>query len=193
MNLKATIYSCLISIIVLSAKTHADVVTFTLDTIPDDVASFSITESGLTMLMMNPVSETGFIDADDPGGSRGFTFDFFQTGSDDMSAVDVSFDAKVKVIGYSVSVATTGYASGFYTVAFKNVSGLDTSVGDYNLQTPIPLFSGQAMTIEESTLRDFGAGYFIMSSITVDVVPEPSTFFFLAAGGIAFAFRRKRN
>jgi hypothetical protein len=188
------ILSFLISIVAMSETSRSDEYTFQLDTIPDDVTSFSIIQSNLTLTINNPVSATGLIDADDPGGAnRGLTFDFQGAGTDDMSAVDFSFDRDTTITGYSISVSSNGYNDNTYTMSFGTEAGLSTALNDHTLPTPIDLASGQNLTISESTGSNFGQGSFIISSITVEAVPEPTAFLFLAMGGLALSSRRKRK
>ena len=197
MKLRTLIFTCLTALLVLSEQTHADIVTFEFDNIPNGETSWTITESGLTLSMSNAVSAGGVIAAADGDGgasaARGLTFDFMGSGNPDMSALDISFDDDVMITGYNVSISDTDFANGTYTVSFGTVTGQSTAAGSHGFQPFIDLSSGEALTIADSSGGDFARGYFIISSLTVQVIPEPSAFLFLAVGGLALVSRRKRS
>jgi hypothetical protein len=194
MKLRTLIFSCLTAILVLSEQTQADIITFEFDSIPNGETSWMITESGLTLLMLNAVSTGGIIAAADGDGgaaaARGLTFDFMGSQNPDMSAIDISFDDEVMIVGYDVSVSDTDFANGTYTVSFGSVTDQSTAVGSYGFQPSIDLASGEALTIADTSGTDFGRGYFIISSLTVQTIPEPSAFILLAMGGLALVSRR---
>ena len=198
MKLRTLIYSGLIAILVLSSQSRADIVTFEFDTIPNDVASFDIldVDTGLTLSLRNARPEFSPPEFDNisnwDGANVGLTFDFNSDGFVNMRSIDISFDENVAILGYSISVSTVDWNNGSHTVAFGSVTGLSTSLGDHSLVPPIDLLSGEAMSIAENA--EFVGGYFIISSLSVEYVPEPSAMLLLSmVGGLVLTSRRKRS
>ena len=206
MNLRTLIYSVLMAIMVLSSQSLADIVTFEFDTIPDDSTEFSITDSGtgLTLLMSNATNEgtaeniIGNRDGDGVNANRGLTFDLSTNPLPNMNSIGVSFDENVTIVGYDILFSSGQYVGGnhlrFTVDMGPNITGLASGPGpgSYELQSPLGLLSGQAMTIAED--QELGNGYFILSSLRVEYVPEPSALLLLSmVGGLVAGSRRKRS
>ena len=195
MKLKFLIFSCLAGMMLFSAQSRADIVTFTLDTIPDGVPSYSVDSSFATLNLFgasnaqagNNIANRTF------SGTRGLTFDSPSNGVSDMYAINTSYDRDVTITGYTVAGSSGNFDGGVVTFTFGGTSGLSASNGTKTLETPIFLAAGNTLNISESSGSDPTAGGAVITSITVEAIPEPASFAFLGLGGLALASRRRRR
>ena len=194
MKLRNLLFSSLVGIAMLSAQAQAENITFTLD-IPDSQASFGIKESFLTMTMFAPQTNdnNNTIANRDRNMNKGLTFDFTDATVSNMFGLNMSFDKNVSILSYNVSVSSGEFASGTHTFTWGATAGQTAAAGNHVFATPIDLASGNALTLTDTSLSGAAAGYAIISSITVEAVPEPSALALLGLGGLGLVTRRRRR
>ena len=185
---------CLTAMMLFSAKAHAEIVVFTLDTIPDGVEEYSVNSSFATLNLFGASNvEVGNNIANKTfSGPRGLTFDSASIGVQDMFAINTSYDRDVTITGYTVAGSAGSFSTGGVTFSFGLTSGLSASDGTKTLGTPIFLAAGDVLNISESSGSTNGNGRAVITSITVEAVPEPSAFATFGLIGLVLGSRRKR-